>query len=212
MGFRELYAPAADRNKGPIAEVLKQILPATGRMLEVASGTGQHVVHFAGELPGWEFYPSDLGAESVASIEAYTRRSKLANVHPPMMLDVSTSGWSAALEGGSGGATFDAVLCINMVHISPWETTLGLFSELPKVLATKAPSKRAHVILYGPYRVGGTHTSEGNARFDASLKAQDPRWGIRDMEAINALAEGQGLTAHPPTPMPANNYVLQFTR
>jgi hypothetical protein len=193
------YAPAAARNREPLAEVLREVLPAEGRVLEVASGTGEHVVHFAGRFPQLHWQPSDCDADSLASIEAWTADSGLPNLSPPVKLDAAGDYWPVDRA--------DAVLCINMVHISPWRATLGLLRGASHVLSAGAP-----LILYGPYRRAGIPTAPSNEAFDESLKARDPEWGLRLLEDVAAEAEKAGFALDRVAEMPANNLTVMFRR
>lgn len=188
-------APATERNREPILAVLRQVLPASGTVLEIASGTGQHAVHFAAALPGLTWQPSDPDAAARASIAAWTAHAGLTNVRTPLALDVCCQPW--------GIDAADAVVCINMLHIAPWAAAEALFAGAGKLLGPGGV-----LFLYGPYRRGGAHTAPSNAAFDAQLRATDPDWGVRDMEAVIALGEAQGLRCDEPVPMPANNFCL----
>lgn len=188
-------APATERNREPILAVLRQVLPASGTVLEIASGTGQHAVHFAAALPGLIWQPSDPDAAARASIAAWTAHAGLTNVRTPLALDVCRQPW--------GIDAADAVVCINMLHIAPWAAAEALFAGAGKLLGPGGV-----LFLYGPYRRGGAHTAPSNAAFDAQLRATDPDWGVRDMEAVIALGEAQGLRCDEPVPMPANNFCL----
>ncbi|NOV24870.1 DUF938 domain-containing protein [Cupriavidus necator] len=188
-------APATDRNREPILAVLRQVLPARGTVLEIASGTGQHAVHFAAALPGLTWQPSDPDEAARASIAAWTAHAGLANVRAPLALDVCRQPW--------GIDAADAVVCINMIHIAPWAAAEALFAGAGKLLGPGGV-----LFLYGPYRRGGAHTAPSNAAFDAQLRATDPDWGVRDMEAVIALGAAQGLRCDEPVPMPANNFCL----
>lgn len=188
-------APATERNREPILAVLRQVLPASGTVLEIASGTGQHAVHFAAALQGLTWQPSDPDAAARASIAAWTAHAGLTNVRTPLALDVCRQPW--------GIDAADAVVCINMLHIAPWAAAEALFAGAGKLLGPGGV-----LFLYGPYRRGGAHTAPSNAAFDAQLRATDPDWGVRDMEAVIALGEAQGLRCDEPVPMPANNFCL----
>ncbi|CAM3347187.1 DUF938 domain-containing protein [Cupriavidus taiwanensis] len=188
-------APATERNREPILAVLRQVLPASGTVLEIASGTGQHAVHFAAALPGIIWQPSDPDAAARASIAAWIAHAGVANVRAPLALDVCRQPW------GIDAAA--AVVCINMIHIAPWAAAEALFAGAGKLLGPGGV-----LFLYGPYRRGGAHTAPSNAAFDAQLRATDPDWGVRDMEAVIALGTAQGLRCDEPVPMPANNFCL----
>ena len=168
------FAPATARNREPILAVLERVLPAEGLVLEIASGTGEHAVAFAERRPALTFQPSDPDPEARASIEAWRRHAALANVRPALDLDVHGRPWR--LPPGSAA---DAILCINLIHIAPWTACLALLEGAAELLAPGAP-----LVLYGPYREGGRHTAPSNAAFDQSLRARDPRWGVRDLEEV----------------------------
>jgi SAM-dependent methyltransferase len=190
------FAPATERNRDPIAQVLREVLPAEGRLLEVASGTGEHAVHFARLFPGLFWQPSDPDPDAIASIRAWRAEVGLANLLDPIRLDAA--GPWPALEA-------DAILCVNMVHISPWAATVGLIRGAGAVLHPGDP-----LILYGPYRRDGVPTAPSNEAFDASLKARNPQWGLRRVEAVEAEAAANGLGLERIVEMPANNLVLLF--
>jgi hypothetical protein len=194
-GDARLYAPAAPRNRQPILDVLNEQLPSQGVVLEVASGTGEHVVHFAQGCPDLTFQPSDPDQQHRASIDAWISALALPNVRPAMALDVTAEAWPVEAA--------DALLCINMIHIAPWAAAEGLMRGAGRVLPP-----RGLLYLYGPYRRGGQHTAPGNAAFDAGLRAQNPAWGVRDLEAIAALATAQGFGEPHIVEMPANNLSL----
>ena len=189
---------AAERNKQPIAEQLALLLPAKARVLEIASGTGQHTVYFAARFPGITWQPTDMGAD-LSQIELRRRDSGLANFLPPLRLDV--------LEPWPVRDDFDALVCINMIHISPWETTPALFAGAARHLRGQAA-----VVLYGPYREGGVHTAASNETFEAWLKSMDPRFGVRNLEDVEAVAAEHGFTRAHLARMPANNLLLGFRR
>jgi len=190
---------APERNKQPILEVLQSVLPARGTLLELASGTGQHALYFAQHLPGWTIQPSDVEPENLASIEAHRLESALPNLLAPVQLDVSTERWPVA----SASAIFNA----NLIHIAPWQVALDLFQGAARHLAGGG-----QLIVYGPFKVGGAHTALSNQTFDESLRARDPRFGVRDLEAVVSAADSHGLAFHGRVEMPANNQTLIFTR
>ena len=190
-------APAAERNKGPIADVLAKHLPASGVVLEVASGTGQHVAHFGERFGQLEWQPSDVTDANFDSIRAWCAAVGASNVREPVLLDACWRQWPAAEVA--------AVINSNMIHISPWETCLGLLAGAARIL-----QPGGLLYLYGPYKVGGEHTAESNARFDASLQARHPDWGVRDLEAVVAAAEQEGLRFIERVAMPANNLSVIF--
>lgn len=190
---------AAERNKDPILGVLARVLPSRGLVLEVASGTGQHVMHFAAALPDLTWQASDPDAELRRSIALRIGEDSRTNVKSPIDLDVTRLPWPLPAA--------DAVVAINMIHVAPWPATQALFEGAKALLA------RAGVLfLYGPYRRFGAHTSPSNAQFDADLRAQNPEWGLRDMEAVADIAADAGFVLAETVPMPANNFSLVFRR
>jgi len=193
----KLASPAAQRNREPILAVLRRHLPAEGAVLELASGTGEHVVHFAAALPGLTFQPTDADAAARASTAAHAADARLANVRAPLALDATAPRWDLPADVA---AQLVAIVCINMIHISPWEATLGLLRG-----AGKALPPGGLLFLYGPYRRGGAHTAPSNADFDASLRARNPSWGVRDLEAVVAEAQSCGFALVEIVDMPANN-------
>ncbi|MBX3641810.1 MAG: DUF938 domain-containing protein [Rubrivivax sp.] len=198
MDARET-APSAERNKQPILEVLARVLPPRGLVLEIGSGTGQHVAHFAKALPQLTFQPSERDIERHASIQAWVDAGGLPNVKPPLAIDVTQHPWPVAAA--------DAVLCINVIHISPWEATLALMAGAGMVLPAGGV-----LLTYGPYQRGGAHTAPSNAAFDAHLRARNPRWGVRDLEQVADVAGRQGLALEEAVPMPANNFTLLWRK
>ena len=193
------HAPATLRNRDAIAAVLADWLPETGTVLEVASGSGEHVVHFAAAFPHLDWQPSDPDPAGLTSIAAYRAEAGLANIAPPRALDASAPEWPIDRA--------DAVVCINMVHISPWEATLGLFAGAARLLAAGAP-----LILYGPYIEPDVPTAASNLAFDASLRARDPAWGLRDTDVVTDAATAAGFAFVERRAMPANNLTLLFRR
>ena len=190
-------APSAERNKQPILEVLRRVLPADGLVLEIGSGTGQHVAHFAQALPHLTFQPSEMETARHASIAAWSR--ELPNVRAPLAFDVTRLPWPVRAA--------DAVVCINVIHISPWEATRALMKGAGEVLPAGGV-----LVTYGPYRRGGAHTAPSNEAFDASLKSRDPRWGVRDLETVADVAKENGLELEETIAMPANNFTVVFRR
>lgn len=193
------YAAATERNREPILAVLREALPARGLVLEIASGSGEHVVHFARVWPELRFQPSDPDAAARRSIDAWTAHADLDNVLPALALDAAAPDWPIAQA--------DALICINMVHISPWAATQGLMRGAGRLLAAGAP-----LYLYGPYRQNGVPLAPSNAAFDESLRLRDPAWGLRDVEAVAALAAEHGFGPPAITAMPANNLSLIFRK
>jgi hypothetical protein len=193
------HAPAADRNREPIAGVLTEELPAAGLVLEVASGTGEHAVHFARTFPALRWQPSDPDGDARDSIAAWREEEGLANLLAPIALDAASPPWPVA--------NADAVLCINMVHISPVTATLGLLDGAAALLAGDCP-----LILYGPYLEAEVETTPSNCEFDAWLKARDPEWGLRHVEWLDDLAKRHGFRRTRRVAMPANNLTLVYRR
>lgn len=193
------HAPATERNRDAIAAVLREVLPERGVLLEVAAGTGEHAAYLAPLSPGVRWQPSDPDPQALTSIEAWQADSAADNLLPPVFLDAASDTWPID--------SADAILCINMVHISPWAATEGLMRGAARLLFAGAP-----LILYGPYRRAGVPTAPSNEAFDASLKARNPAWGLRDLGAVQAEAAGQGLAFERLHEMPANNLTLVFRR
>ena len=194
-----LVSPSAERNKAPISAVLSQVLPEYGVVLEVGSGTGQHVVEFARAMPNLIWQPSERDADCLRSIRAWLAVEKLSNVRPPLELDVNVLPWpidSAA-----------ALVCINMIHITPWSATEALFQGSRTLL-----SAGGLLCLYGPFKRQGQHTSPSNKSFDALLRRQDPEWGVRDIDDASRLADEAGLELRQTHEMPSNNLTLVFAR
>jgi SAM-dependent methyltransferase len=192
------HAPATERNREPIREVLARELPAEGTVLEIASGTGQHAVAFAQAFPGITWQPTDPDPTAIASIAAWRDEAALPNLRAPILLDVTTTPWPIEQA--------DAIVCINMVHIAPWEAALALFAGAGRVLAPGGL-----LYLYGPYRFDGT-TAASNEDFDRSLRSRDPRWGVRDVRELGTAAAEHGLVMRGMVAMPANNHSLLFRR
>jgi hypothetical protein len=191
-------APAALRNREPIAEVLREWLPPSGLVLEIASGSGEHAVHFAQSFPSLEWQPTDVHPDAIASIAAWRSAAALGNVRPPLVLDAAAPDWPVERAA--------AVLSINMVHISPWASALGLIAGAARLLAAGAP-----LILYGPWLRAGIEPEPSNRAFDADLRRRDPAWGLRRVEDFAAAAEPHfDLVAR--RDMPANNLMLLFRR
>lgn len=199
-----LSSPATQRNRGPILDVLRRILPQTGAVLEIASGAGEHAIWFAAHFPDLAFQPSDPDPAHRASIVAWTAFAHVTNVLPPLALDTTVAGWET---NGAIPRDLCALLCINMTHIAPWSATLGLMRGAGKLLG----SERV-LYLYGAYKRERRHTSASNAAFDADLRARDPSWGVRDLEAVAAAAAAEGLALDEVVPMPANNLSVIFRK
>lgn len=193
------YAPATLRNRDAIVDVLRTVLPEQGLVLEIASGSGEHAVHFARSFPMLDWQPSDPDPAALASIAAWSGEAGLANVRPPVRIDAAGGGWPVTRAG--------AILCINMAHISPWAATVGLFRGGAGVLEPGAP-----LILYGPYVEAGVETAPSNVAFDGSLKARDPEWGLRDLADMDAVAVEFGFARMGRVEMPANNLMLIYRR
>ncbi|MFP5456786.1 MAG: DUF938 domain-containing protein [Alphaproteobacteria bacterium] len=189
------HAPATERNREPIADILRTVLPEQGTVLEIASGTGEHVIHFARAFPALSWQPSDPDPAAIASIRAWAETARLPNLRPPLTIDAASDGWPIERA--------DAILCINMVHISPWEATVGLMTNAAKLLPPGGP-----LILYGPYLQQGVETAPSNLAFDESLKQRDSRWGLRQLENVVTLAESVGLRLEAVHAMPANNLIV----
>jgi hypothetical protein len=193
------YAPSAARNRDAILKTLSPYLPASGLVLEIASGTGEHTMHFAAAHSKLTFQPSDPDPDGRASTDAWTRHLGLTNVAPAIDLDVAGD-VSPSLKA-------DVVICINMIHIAPWSATVGLMRNSAMLLPIGGL-----LYLYGPYRRNGKHTAPTNAAFDADLHAANPAWGVRDLEAVVTLATNHGFSAPDIEAMPANNFSLIFKR
>ena len=192
------FAPATARNGEPIRAVLAQHLPARGSVLEIAAGSGEHAVYFAGAFPALTWQPTDPDPDALASITAWCDEADLPNLRAPLQLDVTAAAWPVA--------SADAIVCINMIHIAPWSAALGLFAGAARTLPAGGL-----LYLYGPYRVGGVFTAPSNADFDRSLRARDPSWGVRELADVTAAAAA-GFTLRATVAMPANNHSLVFRR
>jgi SAM-dependent methyltransferase len=192
-------APATLRNRAPILDVLRTALPGSGTILEIASGTGEHAVHFARALPALIWQPSDPDPASRASIAGWIRAEALPNLLPPLDIDVRDRPWPISEAA--------AILCINMVHISPWPAAEALMGEAGRLLP-----KGGLLYLYGPYIRPGVDTAPSNIAFDADLRQRNPQWGLRNLETVEAAANASGLMLDEIVPMPANNLSLLFRR
>lgn len=193
------HNPAAERNKEPIREVLQRVLPAQGLVLEIASGPGTHVAHFAPAMPDLQWQPSERDADLRQAIEARRQEEALTNVRAPLALDLLQSDWPLDRA--------DAIVCINLTHVAPWAATPALFAGAARILPADGI-----VVLYGPFRRGGQHTAPSNEQFDRALRARDPEWGLRDVEAVAQAAAEQGMALGEIVDMPANNLCLVFRR
>jgi hypothetical protein len=198
------FAPATQRNREPILELLLQILPQHGTILEIASGTGEHATFFSHHLAPRQWLPSDPNPELRASISAWAEFFPCEAMQPPLDLDASSPIWPVEKEI-IPQPSISAIVNINMIHISPWSSCLGLMAGAGRIL----PSGGI-LYLYGPYKQNGEHTAPSNADFDESLQAQNPDWGVRNLEDVVKAAEAQNLTLHQTHPMPANNLSLVF--
>lgn len=194
------HAPAAERNRTPILEALKPRLPETpGTLLEIASGTGQHAVYFASNLPGWKIQPTDKQPESISSIDMWREDEGAESVLPALMLDVLAEPWPVE--------SADAIFCANMIHISPWSCTEALFRGAARLL--KSGQK---LFTYGPYLVDARPTTNSNQAFDQDLRGRDPKWGLRDIAEVEGVAKGAGFTLKERLDMPAHNFFVVFER
>lgn len=194
-----LVSPSVARNRDPILAVLRRVLPRAGTVLEIASGTGEHAVYFAASLPHLIWQPSDCDEQALKSIAAHRALSGTPNLLAPLTLDAAAPDWPIT--------SADAIVAINMVHISPWSATQGLMAGAGRVLPA-----RGVLYLYGAYKENGAHTALSNEIFDADLRRHNPDWGVRDLEEVVQLAESHGLTFVDRIPMPANNLSLVFQR
>ncbi len=193
------HSPSAERNRHEILPVLREVLPTEGRVLEIACGSGQHAIHFAAEFPGLSWQPSDIDPIALKSSHAYVAEANLPNLHEPIELNVCSEDWQVT--------ELDAVLAINMLHISPWEACLGLMQG-----AARALLPGGKLYLYGAYIQAGVPTMPSNQDFDADLRERNPAWGLRKLEDVVAVASDQGLHIREARPMPNNNLSLIFDR
>lgn len=198
MDAREI-SPSAERNKQPILEVLTRVLPARGLVLEIGSGTGQHVAHFATALPTLRFQPSELDLDRHESIRAWAAAGNLSNVFAPLAINLIEWPWPVSAA--------DAILCINVIHICPWAATLALMAGAGRILDAGGV-----LVTYGPYLRGGAHTSASNEAFDTNLRARNPLWGVRDIGELEQVARQAGLTLDECVAMPANNFALVWRK
>ncbi len=192
-------SPAVARNRDPILAVLRRFLPGQGTVLEIASGTGEHAAYFAPHFPHLVWQPSDTDPDALASIDGHRAAANAPNLRAPIELDVTAPAWPVTHA--------DAVISINMIHISPWAAAQGLMAGAARLLAAGGV-----LYLYGPFKENGVHTAPSNAAFDASLRARDPQWGVRDTGDVRALADSHGFDFVERVAMPANNLSLVFRR
>jgi SAM-dependent methyltransferase len=203
-----LDAPAFHRNHQAIRAVLEGFLAGqSGDVVEAGSGTGQHVVDFARRIPDITWWPSDLNEQHLKSIAAWRAHAGLANIRPPLRIDLSDPAWCAQMHDGSGPKKLLAVFCANVIHIAPWRVAEGLFAGAGHYLRADG-----RLFLYGPFKRGGKHTAVSNAVFDTSLRERDPEWGVRDIEDLEKLAADAALALIEIAEMPANNLTLVFER
>ena len=198
-GDGRLTSPSAERNRVPIAEVLSQVLPQSGLVLEVGSGTGEHAVHFARVMPHLAWQPSEQDKDCLRSISAWAALEAQANVRRPLYLDVTDAQWPIAAA--------DAIICINMIHVAPWSVAQALFRGASRIL-----SPGGLLCLYGPYRVAGKHTSASNRAFDAQLRAMNSEWGVRNLDAVSHEAQSSNIELERIFQMPANNLIVVFRK
>ena len=202
-----LDGPAFHRNHDAIWQAIRVFMGAqTGDVLEVGSGTGQHVTEFARRAPQLTWWPSDILESHLTSIAAWGAAAELANLRSPQRIDLNDTDWTWRSDPGASGA-LTAILCNNLLHIAPWAVSQNLFSGAGRLLKSGG-----RLLVYGPFKRDGAHTAPSNAAFDASLRAENPEWGVRDVRELNTLAQAAGLTSAEVTPMPANNLVLAFAR
>jgi len=194
-----IYRPHVVRNRDPILDVLKRVLPPQGLVVEVASGSGEHAAYFAGNLPALTWQPTDPDPRALASIAAHRTAAGAENLLPPLHLDVTAAEWPINRA--------DAIVCNNMIHIAPWAAAEGLIAGAQRLL-----SEDGILYLYGPYRIDGRHTAPSNEDFDADLRARNAQWGIRDLADVTELAKGHGFALNEIVPMPANNLSVIFRR
>jgi len=207
MNDQRLDFPATGRNSQAICDVLSPHLAGKkGDVLEIGSGSGQHAVSFADKFPSLTFWPTDLEPRHLASVNAWQTEAGLTNLRPAKPLDVLANDWELGSEGMAPETGLAAIICINVIHISPWTVAEQLLQRAGHHLAADG-----FLYLYGPYKRGGKHTAESNAHFDASLQSRNPNWGVRDMEKIETVAGGSGLLLRQVTEMPANNFSLLLT-
>jgi SAM-dependent methyltransferase len=196
---RRISFPHVARNREPILDVLRRVLPREGLVLEIASGGGEHAAYFAGNLPGLRWQPTDANSEMFESIAAHRAAAGVANLLAPLHLDVTSDQWPVERA--------DALVCCNMIHIAPWAVTEGLIAGAGRTLP-----RGGLLYLYGPYKIDGRHTAPSNQDFDAKLRGQNPSWGVRDLTDVASLAKRHGFELAETLAMPANNLSVIFRR
>jgi len=199
---QRMFSPSAARNSAPILAVIKRVLPTTGLVLEIGCGTGEHAVCFAEAMPNVTWQPSDMDTDSRASTASWIKFAGLKNILAPLDINVCSTLW-----GVEETAPLDAIVSINMIHIAPWAACLGLFTGAGRLLRDGGL-----LVLYGPFMRGGVHNSPSNADFDASLKARNPSWGVRDLADLERVGEASGLSLREMTEMPSNNAIVVFSK
>jgi SAM-dependent methyltransferase len=198
---QRMFSPSAARNSEPIRRVLRRVLPTHGVVLEIGCGTGEHTVCFAEAMPNLSWQPSDPDADARASTAAWIKFTGLNNVLAPLDIDVCSTLWGVEQK-----APFDAIVSINMIHIAPWAASLGLFAGAGRLLGAGGL-----LVLYGPFMRDGVHNAPSNAAFDASLKARNPSWGVRDITDLERVAQASRLGVRETINMPANNILIVFS-
>lgn len=193
------HAPATLRNRNPILAVLRRVLPGTGMVLEIGSGSGEHAAYFAAALAPLRWQPSDASDAGFASITGWARELDASTVEPPLLLDATSETWPVTRA--------EAIFSANVIHIAPWIVAEGMLRGAGRVLPSGAP-----LVLYGPFKRDDRHTADSNAAFDAELRWRDPSWGIRDLAAVAEAAHAHGLDLDRVTEMPANNLTVVFRR
>ncbi|MDJ0734562.1 MAG: DUF938 domain-containing protein [Nostocaceae cyanobacterium] len=207
MNTSRQYAPATQRNREPILEILQQVLPPHGTILEIASGSGEHAVFFAPRLHPRKWQPSDPNPLARDSIAAWIEHSPANNLYPPLDIDARTEVWAVENSTLTNTPPITAIVTINMIHISPWSSCLGLMAGANRILP-----ERGILYLYGPYKQSGKHTASSNEAFDQSLRSQNPEWGVRNLEDVVAAASSQNLKLLNTYQMPANNLSVVFEK
>lgn len=197
--YEKRFSEACERNKDPILAVLKEIFPKQGLVLEIASGTGQHAIHFASNLPDITWQPSDMDPELRSSVHAWRAEFNLENLNAPVHLDVTSENWPVE--------NADVMMCANMIHIAPWEACIGLLEGAGRIL-----HEDGILCMYGPYKVGGKHTAPSNESFDQSLRARDASWGIRNLDDVAFEARRRGLHLIKTVKMPSNNFCVIYRK